>query len=199
LGTDPQEVRVFRQQVMAEYLRVEFPFRLEHLDPATFPQNNSPPLNTLLPPLQRPQIAARYEYKVAGASATHESAELLYAILSLSFDEFGQPLSAVLREREIADTDGDGVKEVLDAFGDPLLFSLLVKLDEQDLADVASVDPSNIVQNDLADAIGYEVILDRSLPLQPGQVRGPWPIEKYRLTIRSANLSSTDSGAVVTQ
>ena len=115
------------------------------------------------------------------------------------FDESGQPLSAVLRQREIADTDGDGVLEVLDAFGDPLRFALLVKLTAEDVNQVVAVDPADFVQDDLADVIGYESILDQNLTLVAGQVRGPWPIEKYRLFINSVNLRTSDSGAVVTQ
>lgn len=89
--------------------------------------------------------------------------------------------------------------EVLDAFGDPLQFALLVKLTAADVNQVVAVDPDNFVQQDLADVIGYESILNQTQLLNPGQVRGPWPAEKYRLSIRSINLRNTDSGAVVTQ
>lgn len=205
--TTPDEIRTFREQAMAEILRVEFPFLFVQVDSATtFPQNQgtSPPPLSLVAQYftERPQITARYEARVnaaTGATVEHQSAELLYIILSLNFDEFGQPLSAVLREREIGDTDNDGLKEVLDAFGDPLQFSLLVRLDQDDLDELTPLVPPQINRDELADVIGYESILSQTQALQPGQVRGPWPIQDYRIVIRSVNLNSTDHGAVVTQ
>ncbi len=109
-----------------------------------------------------------------GASTDNQDAELLYAILSLNFDEFGQPLSAVLREREIGDTDGDGVLEVLDAFGDPLEYRI-------------------------GDTDGNEVILNQAQSPSGAQVRGPLPIEDYRIWIRSINVPTRGGSAVVTQ
>ncbi len=57
-------------------------------------------------------------------SKDHESAECLYAILALNYLEDGRSALAILRHGEIADTDGDGNPEIIDAFGDPLLFDL---------------------------------------------------------------------------
>ncbi len=227
-GSTPAEVRQFRDQAMAEFLRVEFPFVFDHVNESeVFPQNQGPlggPLTLVgqyMPANARPQISSRYFSRLEGtpggvvaATEENQSAELLHAILSLNFDEFGQPLSAVLHEREIGDTDGDGFFEVLDAFGDPLDFSLVVRFDSAELDalenPVANGLPAHmagpvIMRNDIADAIGYEVILDENVALDSGQVRGsgpdvgPWPISKYRVTIRSRNLSNTDPGAVVTQ
>lgn len=173
-GEEPVVVRTLHTQAMAELLRAEFPFLLVQVNPANFPQNNSAPLNSLTPPLLPPNIMARYAQRVMGASDDNQDAELLYAILSLNFDEFGQPLSAVLREREIGDTDGDGVLEVLDAFGDPLEYRI-------------------------GDTDGNEVILDQSQALVGAQVRGPLPIENYRIWIRSINVPTRGGSAVVTQ
>ncbi len=202
-GSTPQEVQALRLQAMAELLRVEFPFTLEQVSPVgtanPFPQNDTYPVNDPGLNFMRPRMVDRYWAKVGNATAANQDAELLYAILSLNFDESGQPLSSVLRQREIGDTDGDGALEVLDAFGDPLQFALLVKLTAADVNQVVAVDPDNFVQQDLADVIGYESILNQTQLLNPGQVRGPWPAEKYRLSIRSINLRNTDSGAVVTQ
>ena len=173
-GADPVVVRTLHTQAMAELLRAEFPFLLLQVDPLNFPQNSSAPLNTLTPPLLPPSIMARYAQRVMGASPDNQDAELLYAILSLNFDEFGQPLSAVLREREIGDTDGDNVLEVLDAFGDPLEYRI-------------------------GDTDGNEVILNQSQALVGSQVRGPLPIEDYRIWIRSINVPTRGGSAVVTQ
>ncbi|MDG2015085.1 MAG: hypothetical protein P8J33_16385 [Pirellulaceae bacterium] len=171
-------MRTLHTQAMAELLRAEFPFLLLQVDPANFPQNNSPPLSTLTPRLLPPNIMARYAQRVMGASTDNQDAELLYAILSLNFDEFGQPLSAVLREREIGDTDGDGVLEVLDAFGDPLEFRI-------------------------GDTLGREILLaQQSQPLaldDPEFVQGPLPTEDYRIWIRSINVPTRGGSAVVTQ
>lgn len=176
-GTDPVDVRTLHTQAMAELLRVEFPFLLVQVAPTSnFPQNDSSPLNTLTPPLLPPNITARYWQRVNPdtPNTSNQNAELLYAILSLNFDEFGQPLSAVLREREIGDTDGDGVLEVLDAFGDPLEYRI-------------------------GDTDGNEVILNQSQALVGSQVRGPLPIEDYRIWIRSINVPTRGGSAVVTQ
>ncbi len=115
-GAEPAAVRAFHDTVRAELYRVEFPFLYSQINGDTnFPL--TPNIN-LQPPLFTQRIISKTQY----ANDANEGAELLYAILSLSYDEFGQPLSTVLREREIGDTDNDGVKEVLDAFGDPLQF-----------------------------------------------------------------------------
>ena len=56
-------------------------------------------------------------------TATHEDAECLYMILrSIVMDD--KTGIDFLRANEIGDTDGDGFYEVLDAFGDPLLFEV---------------------------------------------------------------------------
>ncbi len=146
------------------------------------------PANPVMSPF-RPQISNRYFAKVVNSvkdssgsksqnfddwTIEFEDAECLYLILSLNFDEFGQPLSAVLREREIGDTDGDGMFEVLDAFGDPLKYRI-------------------------GDTDGNEVILSQSQDLDGAKVRGPLPIEDYRIWIRSINVPTRGGSAVVTQ
>lgn len=175
VGAPPEEVRALHLQAMAELLRVEFPFLLVQVNPSSnFPQNDSAPINSVSPPLTLPNIVTRYSQRVSGASVNFQDAELLYAILSLNFDEFGQPLSAVLREREIGDTDNDGCMEVLDAFGDPLEFRI-------------------------GDTQGREIILSQTQTLDANQVRGPLPIEDVRFWIRSLNVPTRDGSAVVTQ
>lgn len=179
VGSQPEDVRLLHLQAMAELLRVEFPFLLVQVDPlVTFPQNNSLPVNSVSPPLIRPNIVSRYYQRVGTATPEFQDAELLYAILSLNFDEFGQPLSAVLREREIGDTDGDGCMEVLDAFGDPLNFRI-------------------------GDTLGREVLLAQQSPAlaldDPEFVQGPLPIEDIRIWISSVNVPVRDGSAVVTQ
>ncbi len=55
----------------------------------------------------------------AGWSQEHESAECLYLILSSSSVD-GIPMIESLRPSEIADTDGDGVPEIVDPWGTPV-------------------------------------------------------------------------------
>ncbi|MCC9644420.1 type II secretion system protein [Rhodopirellula sp. JC740] len=51
----------------------------------------------------------------------HESAECLYQIFASSTLD-GEPLLKQLRTRDIADTDGDGMPEIVDPWGVPLLW-----------------------------------------------------------------------------
>ncbi|MFK8112772.1 MAG: type II secretion system protein [Rubripirellula sp.] len=57
----------------------------------------------------------------AAWSETHESAECLYLIFA-SRTLSGEPLLSQLRPRDIADTDGDGMPEIVDPWGEPVLW-----------------------------------------------------------------------------
>ena len=76
-------------------------------------------------------------------TAENDGAECLYAILSLHYLDDGTAAISILRERQIGDTDGDGRKEVLDAFGDPLEIDLVDSslVDEFDQPIDPNVDP----------------------------------------------------------
>jgi prepilin-type N-terminal cleavage/methylation domain-containing protein len=56
-------------------------------------------------------------------NAKTDSAELLYAILKRIWVD-GEPALSLLRESEIGDTDRDGVKEIIDVWGNPIYFRL---------------------------------------------------------------------------
>ncbi len=164
VGTDPQTARTFRKDLLAEFIRVEFPFIRDSINQTVmFPVGDPAGLGIqALLSSYRPQISVRYAALIDTGNNSKLpklpalggfpdwylkdgdtnldtvvdaveleildrtiSAECLYAILSLHTDEQGQPLILLVASNEIADTDGDGVKEVLDAFGDPLLFRVL--------------------------------------------------------------------------
>ncbi len=168
--------REFRRLVLAEFLRVEFPFLQAHVNPSfNFPQNDTIDVNYGVDLASfRPQISSRYFAKVQNeelnmgewiGNNTAVSAECLFLIMSTNYTENGQPLISILRDREIGDTDGDGIREVLDAYGDPLEFII-------------------------GDAAGNEIILDPNQTLGAGQVRGPAEVDQYRVFIRSINVSA---------
>ena len=60
-----------------------------------------------------------------GWTATHESAECLYVMLASLTMEDGKSGLSLVASNEIGDTDGDGRKEILDAFGNPLIVDLV--------------------------------------------------------------------------
>ncbi|MGI9515518.1 MAG: hypothetical protein ACR2NP_00600, partial [Pirellulaceae bacterium] len=136
-GTDPVDLKDMRLRGLAELMRVEFPTQIEHTDPANFPRNSGMIAGLDFGnDLADPQMLLRFKTLLSGASIENQDAECLYAIMSLHYDEQGNTLVSLLRKREIADTDSDGYLEVVDAFGDPLIFQLLD-------ADGNDLDPEN--------------------------------------------------------
>lgn len=84
--------------------------------------------NTPLPPLlmtTRPSTYNRYrrivDAKPATWADTYAQSELLYLILSGMRDSTSSPLD-FLSPSEVGDLDGDGLKEVLDGWGQPIWF-----------------------------------------------------------------------------
>jgi type II secretory pathway pseudopilin PulG len=59
--------------------------------------------------------------------AKTNSAELLYAILQRIWVD-GEPAISLIRESEIADTDNDGILEIVDVWGSPIYFRLEVQV-----------------------------------------------------------------------
>ncbi len=131
-----------------------------------------------------PQILFRYRAKMnmpADGSGfgpdwtvENDGAECLWAILSLITLEDGQSGLTLIRPTDIRDSDGDGIPEIVDAFGDPLLVDLV----SQDLLrdDGTYLDP-------LVDPH----IDPRFDPLAMPNAILPTKINRYRLIIRSIN------------
>ncbi len=179
--TRPEEVRWVRDAAIEELLRVEFPTRQTDLldTPPAFPfpfNEKAPPAppnttydwSTFPDPQYLIRIRTKLRMPADGSSvgpdwsATHEGAECLYAILALLTLEDGQSALTILRENQYGDTDADGVNEVLDAFGDPMLVDLVDKQGKH-------IDP----------------LYDRFPAFAPSL---PAPATEYRLIIESPNL-----------
>lgn len=60
-----------------------------------------------------------------------DSSELLYAVLGRIWVD-GEPATSLLRQSEVADTDNDGLNEVVDAWGDPVYFRIQVTMPVRD-------------------------------------------------------------------
>jgi prepilin-type N-terminal cleavage/methylation domain-containing protein len=111
-----------------------------------------------------PAVARSYKRHVArvmnpatGWTAENESSECLFLIIS-SMRDGDKNATDFFSSSEIADTDGDGVKEVLDAWGKPIAFLRWAPgYAEQPGADgawgiVGTDDDSNGVQDDVSEA-----------------------------------------------
>ena len=79
--------------------------------------------------LAPPSLVKRMATKLNTASATNEQAECLFEILN-SHNDYASSGMDFIFAAEIKDTDGDGHNEILDAWGDPLQFTLHVRTDE---------------------------------------------------------------------
>ncbi len=152
-----QQIAELRNRILIEYIRAEMPCRLSQVSAPGTPTNNFPstqfvtdfgtPLlnvvdraNTLpVPPrilliddemkLAPPSLVKRMATKLNAASASNEQAECLFEILN-SHNDYASSGMDFIFAAEIKDTDGDGHNEILDAWGDPLQFTLHVRTDE---------------------------------------------------------------------
>ncbi len=69
-----------------------------------------------------PPKLSSYRSRLSGQQTVeHQSAECLYLILSTSFVG-GQPAIAAIPDSNIGDTDNDGMREILDGWGQPLQY-----------------------------------------------------------------------------
>lgn len=110
--------RQMRVDALREILRMELPDRrTDVLD------------GPAVPGLVSTALHRAYQRRIAALAATtgktwsiqHQSSECLYLILSQPSDDGSIPLE-FFAEKEIADTDDDGVPEILDGWGNPILF-----------------------------------------------------------------------------
>ena len=117
---------------MRELMRLEMPDRLADIN--TAPQDLRVPDHQLdaggdrynqgiVFTIEQPSVWKSYSAQLSAvaASTSHESAECLYMILGSIEDEIGSPLDH-FSESEIGDVDGDGLKEILDPWGNPIYF-----------------------------------------------------------------------------
>lgn len=135
--TDGKTIATVRLSAIRDLMRMECPDRITDLtdDPAILMAKKPPPYNqdpavNIPPQLGPPALFKRYRREVTrklGANwaavwtEQYQGAECLYLILSSMGDGDKRALD-YFDESEIGDTDGDGMKEVLDGWGNPIEF-----------------------------------------------------------------------------
>lgn len=121
-----------RNRILIEYVRTEMPCRLSQL--ATYPSAhftndfntdavNFDPADIGSLTANVPSLRSRMVRELGGASPTNEQAECLYEILN-SHNNYDSSGMEFIFRGEIGDKDNDGHLEILDAWGDPLEFTL---------------------------------------------------------------------------
>ncbi len=116
-----RQTNQLRLMFLRELMRLEMPDRIS--DVTANPGNRTPPPNLIANTLNGNTALHRYYLSriSPGWSPEHESAECLHLILSRV--ELGDGFAIEsFPDGEIADTDGDGMLEILDAWGRPLQF-----------------------------------------------------------------------------
>ena len=131
LGTNPSPAQIaFRKfQIMTcrrELMRMELPDRITDVTNISY-MFRDPTTNTQYA-MMTPSSTNAFRRKATLNSSQgnawtedHQGSECLYLILSIMQDQDANALDSLLPS-EIGDTDGDGMLEVLDAFGNPLGF-----------------------------------------------------------------------------
>jgi hypothetical protein len=149
--------------VLIEYIRAEMPCRLDQVSDPTPPMNNFPsahfvadfgaidrpnPRPPFIPPRillvdemknEPPALVLKMARELTGASTINEQAECLYEILN-SQNSYASSGMDFIFAAEVGDTDNDGHLEILDSWGDPLLFTLHTHDHETDTLDVYDAD-----------------------------------------------------------
>ena len=151
-----EDRRQLRNLVLAEWIRGEMPTSEMDL-------NNFGDSGAFSGTSREPAMVKRLRRHFAPSSgvdqnwaAQNQGAECLYAILKNSWDGDNRG-THFLTPQEIGDTDGDGALEVLDGWGDPMLFSVTANGSP---VDPNNVDPANpVTLNDYV----FEVISSRNL------------------------------------
>jgi len=111
-----------RLDALRDLMRMEMPDRKSDVidGPATIPLAS--PFESYNTKIKKPSLWLYYDrQKTSGWSETYQGAECLYLILS-AVREQGSSALDFLHEGEIADLDEDGMPEILDAWGTPILF-----------------------------------------------------------------------------
>lgn len=125
---DPREVARVRVLGLRDLMRMEMPDRIT--DVANGPEDlmmyypNIYAATVVPVSVRLAQPSAQRNFQ-ARASATwtvsHQGAECLYLIISSIREEGGDPID-YFTDSEIGDVDGDGMREILDAWGQPIGF-----------------------------------------------------------------------------
>ncbi len=132
-GLDPRQAAAIRLNALRELMRRELPERPNDI---LVPNSETAPLpvtatvtyangstSTVTVPMQRPSLSRSYWRRYTRnppnpANTDYASAEYLYMIVATSRDDELSQFS----DSEIGDVDGDGWREFIDAWGNPIAF-----------------------------------------------------------------------------
>lgn len=104
-----------RLDFLRETMRLEFPDRRSDIDPRA-------PGYAVTPGRILPSAASTYQRRIVPTwTDQYQSAECLYLILTATREGDGTALDN-FKPSEIGDVDGDGMHEVLDAWGEPIRY-----------------------------------------------------------------------------
>jgi prepilin-type N-terminal cleavage/methylation domain-containing protein len=118
-GLSPQIAGAYRLNGLHELMRMELPDRV--IDVTTAPQDIDP-RGTVTYTLTQPALHRAYQRKVnASWTASFQGSECLYLIVSTMQDGDKNAIDFFSPD-ELGDTDGDGMIEILDGWGNPIEF-----------------------------------------------------------------------------
>jgi prepilin-type N-terminal cleavage/methylation domain-containing protein len=116
----PELAAGLRLNALRELMRLEMPDRISDITPPPSPIADAPVFLK-----GYPALTLSYRRRIAAIPGTwteqHQQAECLYLILASMQDGTSNGLE-FFRQSEIGDVDGDGMPEVLDAWGQPIRF-----------------------------------------------------------------------------
>lgn len=131
-GISPQMAAKAKLDCLRELMRIEMPDRFSDIldptvSPSYFNSNGLPimPNGSTAPPIGKTSVALSYARKLANAKPNyaddHDRAECLYLIVMANTADGESPIE-MFRESEVADTDGDGLREFVDGWQRPIRF-----------------------------------------------------------------------------
>jgi prepilin-type N-terminal cleavage/methylation domain-containing protein len=119
LNYSPQQMALLRLNAMRELQRMEMPDRQSDVWPS---QGGNPVVLIAANNASAPALWKNYNRRaVATWDSANESSECLYMIVAATRDGDKSALD-FFSKTEIGDTDGDGMNEILDAWGQPIAF-----------------------------------------------------------------------------
>jgi prepilin-type N-terminal cleavage/methylation domain-containing protein len=157
----PAQISELRNRILVEYIRAEMPCRLEQVSAPVLPPFNrfpSPQFITDYATVGRPLVPGpgtsllidemrndppalvrrMSNKKLSLATTANEQAECLFEIMN-SYNDYGSSGMDFIFSEEVRDVDNDTYREILDAWGDPLEFTIHVGTDES--SDLSTTDP----------------------------------------------------------
>lgn len=157
-----------------------------------------------------PSLAQAYQRRVtAGASTLNQSAECLYLIMAMSYSS-GTPAIDAIPTSNIGDTDGDGMFEILDGWGNPIGFIRwpVGYSDPDAVINTALEDEFDLFRTDFYHTDGVDTTIDAShvvpaIDVNSGSTVAPWALTPLIISAGEDNTFGIsfdpvdDSGAVL--